>query len=33
VRLTALGRHRGEAYLEPFGRALDDVAKFLESVV
>jgi hypothetical protein len=33
VRVTALGRHRGEAYLEPFGRALEDVAKFLESVV
>jgi len=33
VRLTALGRHRGEAYVEPFGRALKDLADFLESAV
>lgn len=33
VRLTALGRHRGEAYVEPFGRALKDLGDFLESAV
>jgi hypothetical protein len=33
VRLSSLSRHRGEAYLEPFGKALRDVARFLDSVV
>jgi hypothetical protein len=33
VRLSSLSRYRGEAYLEPFGKALRDLAQFLDSVV
>lgn len=33
VRLSSLSLLRGEAYLEPFGKALRDVARFLDSVV
>ena len=33
VRLPALSKHRGQAYLEPFGRALTEVAEFLASAV
>jgi len=33
VRLAALSKYRGEAYLEPFGRALKEVAEFLDSAV
>ncbi len=33
VRLPALGMHRGEAYLEPFGKALKNLADFLDSAV
>ncbi len=33
VRVSSLSRHRGEAYLEPFGKALSDLALFLDSVV
>jgi hypothetical protein len=33
VRLSSLSRHRGEAYLEPFCKALLDLVPFLDSVV
>jgi hypothetical protein len=33
VRLSALGKHRGEAYVEPFGKALKDTAEFFDSAV
>lgn len=33
VRLSSLSLQRGEAYLEPFGKALRDVARSLDSVV
>ncbi len=32
VRLSSLRLDRGEAYLEPFGKALRDLARFLDSV-
>ncbi len=33
VRVPALSKYRGEAYLEPFGKALKGLAEFLESAV
>jgi hypothetical protein len=33
VRLSALSKHRGDAYLEPFARALTEVAEFVDSAV
>jgi len=33
VSLTALSRHRGEGYLEPFRRALEELSEFLGSAV
>jgi len=33
VRVSALSKHRGEGYLEPFGTALKDLAKFFQLAV
>ena len=33
VRLPALSNHRGEAYLEPFGNALKELAEFVNATV
>jgi hypothetical protein len=33
VRLPAPGRYRGEGYLEPFDKALKELAAFLDSAV